>query len=618
VLGAGGASAGYLALKPRADQLQAAITADLQGGQRELEAGKASLIQANSKHDASLIAQSLVHFAAAKGQFLAAGQLADNSRLLRDLELIPGVGDLTRSRHAAVTGIVEMGAALSDAGQDLSTFDGQLIRPTAAGQPARNLLAVLDDAQPTLVKIRSDLQRGQVGASQVEVAVLPGGQQSTFLKARDAIGAGLASLEELDRLVPVLHEVLGGNGPRVYLVEQVNPAELRAGGGFIGTYTLLQADRGSLKAARRGNSYDLADPRPLPNEPGFIPQPGPYREIIPNISWSFVDSNEFPDFPANALAAETFVSPRVGKIDGVISIDYYAVAKMLELTGPLQVPGYALTVDSGNFIAQIIERDIAGDAQHKAILSALAEPMMTHLATLPPDLWPSLMTALNGLVIQRHMQAYFNKPSVEDEIDRVGWSGRLNPRNLGDSLMEVESNYGAGKTNYFLRRHYTLVLSRNGAVLHHRLNIDFTNDRPLDVGTFITYRATARLYVNPDARFTFNNLIPVVDAYPNPPGGTAVLTGWLPLVFCCGGQAEVVLEYDTPWVTGKQGMHQIYWQKQPGTVADRVDVTWDYGNGVKFSAAGDLRQDRIITLVSTGVSLSPAQPGLATLPSLGL
>src|ERR1700680_3146653 len=47
----GAADLGYVALKGRTDQLQASLSMDLQAGQSELEAGKASLTQANSKHD---------------------------------------------------------------------------------------------------------------------------------------------------------------------------------------------------------------------------------------------------------------------------------------------------------------------------------------------------------------------------------------------------------------------------------------------------------------------------------------------------------------------------------------------------------------------------------------
>jgi hypothetical protein len=322
--GTGATAFAYTSLKGQSEQLQAQLTAHLQAGQNDLEAAKASLKQANTTHDEALIAQAKAHFTVAKAQFMVAGQLADSSQLLRRLEILPAVGDLARSRHVAVDGIAAMGAAISDAGQELADLDGNLIKPpTTGGQEGRTLLTVLDQTDSSLVKVRTDLDRAQKAAAQVDAQVLPVGQQATFVKARDTISSALAGVDEFERLVPVLTEVLGGNGARTFLVEQVNPAELRPGGGFIGTFSVLQADRGTLKLIRSGDAYQLADPRPALGQPGYVAPPGPLHEFVPITSWSFVDSNFFPDFASNARAAESFAQPRLGtQIDAVISIDY--------------------------------------------------------------------------------------------------------------------------------------------------------------------------------------------------------------------------------------------------------------------------------------------------------
>lgn len=93
----GGADIGYAQVKAQSAQLQAELTVKLQAGQAELEAGKASLNQANAKHDVSLVADAKAHFATAERQFVSAGALADNSTLLRYLELVPSLG-----RHRAL------------------------------------------------------------------------------------------------------------------------------------------------------------------------------------------------------------------------------------------------------------------------------------------------------------------------------------------------------------------------------------------------------------------------------------------------------------------------------------------------------------------------------------
>jgi uncharacterized protein DUF4012 len=619
VAGIGGGSAlGFASLKARAEQLQAGLTAELQAGQAELEAGKAGLTQANSKHDVGLVAQAAAHFAAAKVQFLAAGQLADNSRLLHGLEYTPAVGDLAHSRHLAVDGIAGMGAALADAGQELSDLDGQLLKPAGSGQAGRTFLTVLDQTNASLVKVHADLARAKIAAAQVNVQVVPAAQQATFTKARDTITSALTGLDEFARLVPILKDVLGGNGPRTYLIEQVNPAELRAGGGLIGSYSLLRADQGAITVVRSGSAYEFADPRPLPGQAGFVPLPSPYREVIPNVSWSFVDSNLYPDFQSNALTAENFVQPRLGaKLNGVIAIDYFAVAKMLELTGPIAVPGYNLTVDASNFIAVVIQLDLAQVPAHKTLLSALAGPLMTRVATLSPDRWPALIGALNGLASARHVQAFFNNSDVENEIERVGWSGTVNPVGDADYMLEVENNYVGTKANYFLTRKYVVTLTRRSDLLHHEIKVTFANGTPNGQFDRGYYHADVLFYVGDKASSLSDNLGAVKYPNPNPPTGTRVLEGWI-TVACCGAQSQAVFEYDTPWPIHEKGRDQIYWQKQPGVVNDKVDVTWVNANGEIYNVSGDLNQDRVISLSPTGVELTPGQPAQATLPNLSL
>ncbi|MHB8502279.1 MAG: DUF4012 domain-containing protein [Candidatus Acidiferrales bacterium] len=610
----------YALVKEQAGQLQAQLTVHLLTGQTELEAAKASLKAANSTHDEALIAQANVHFTSAKLQFMLARQIADSSQLLDHLQALPAVGNMATSRHAAVDGIAEMGAAISDAGLELAKLDGQLIQPASAGgQQGRTLLTVLDQTSKSLVVVRGDLDRAQKAAAGVDIGVVPAGQRAAFLNARATISSALAAADEFARLVPVITELLGGNGARTYLIEQVNPAELRPGGGFIGTYSVLRANQGTLSLIRSGNAIELIHfPRPGPGEPGYVLPPGPLREFVPTLSWSYIDSNFFPDFSSNAQAGERFAQPYLGHIDGVMSMDYYTVAKMLELTGPLAVPGYAITLNATNFIPLSIQYDLAGDPARKAILGAAAGILMNRVATLPPAKWPALIAALNDLAASRHLQAYFNNAIVEKEIDQVGWSGTLNPTGARDYMMEVESNLGGTKANYFVVRHFTVELTRIGAMLHHKVTIDITDNMPYAYRPSEYYSAYLRLYVSDDASSTSDNLRRVKYPNPAPPTGTQMIDGWVPLFHGYGHSGQAVFEYNTPWLGNGRGEEEMYWQKQPGTLNDKVDVTWNDGSGHVYTASDNLAQDRVISFSAKGVTITSGQPAKAQLPSLSL
>jgi len=618
--GAGGSALAYNTIKKQAGELQAQITVHLQTAQGELEAAKASLQLANANRDEKLISETKAHFTTAAKEFTAARQIADSSQLLSRLEGVPAVGNFVRSRHAAVAGIADMGVAISDAGLELADLYGQLIKPTATrGQGSRTLLAVITLTNTSLVKVLADLERALKAAARVDVQVLPVGQRATFVKASSTISSAIAATTQFQQLVPILTEVLGGNGTRTYLIEQVNSAELRPGGGFIGTFSMLQANHGTLKLIRSGTGPDLSEPRVAIGQPGYVSPPGPLLEsLLPTKSWSFMDSNFFPDFPSNAKKAEVFAQPRVAtRIDAVISIDPYFVVKMLELTGPLAVPGYGITVNSRNFIPIVIQHDLVQDPIHRAILGAIAGPLMNRLLTLPPGNWPALVSAMNDLAAARHLQVYFNNATVEKQIDQYGWSGVLNPTKTPDYMMAVESNLGATKANYFVTRHFKVELTRDGGTLHHKVTIDLVDNMPFNYRPNEFYSAYLRLYVGASASSRSNNLRPA--RYPSSaPPGTRLMDGWVPLFHGYGHSAQAVFAYNTPWLADGRGESQIYWQKQPGTLNDKVDVVWRDGAGHTYTVRGDVGQDRVIIFSTRGITINPGQAPQAQLPSLSL
>jgi hypothetical protein len=306
-------------------------------------------------------------------------------------------------------------------------------------------------------------------------------------------------------------------------------------------------------------------------------------------------------------------------IDGVLAIDYYTVAKLLELTGPMAVPGYGITVNGSNFIPQVVQYDLTTvDATHKGVLSAVAGPLLERISNLSADRWPELIAELNDLAGKRHFQAYFNSDLVQKEIDRIGWSGTLKVAAGSDYMIEVESNMGATKANYFLTRSFTVELTRNGAVLHHKVTIDLTNDMPYIYRPGEYYRPYIRLYLSGNASGGSTNLRAVRYPNPPPPAGVAMMDGWVPTFHGYGHSAQAVFEYDTPWRADARGQNKTYWQKQPGTINDSINVTWNDGGGHTYRASGDLGQDRVVTLTPKGVFITPGQAGQANLPSLSL
>ena len=622
-IGGGGAFA-YASLRSQATRIESQLLTHLQSGQAQLEAAKTTLKQANSTHDPKLVGAAKVDFINAKLQFLTATQIADGSSLLRQLEDLPSVGPMVQARHRAVDDVSQMGIQLSLAGLDLADLDGQLIQPTGGGQQGHSLLTMIGAVQSKIGVVRAELQKALQAADRIDMTVLPIAQRGTLGRARGSINQALTAIGQFQALVPVLTEVLGGNGTRNYLIEQVNPAELRPGGGFIGTYSVLRVNGGTLHLLRSGNATDLILPRATVGEVGYVAPPPPFEELIPGVGWSFIDSNFSPDFPSNAIWGEDFADPHLGMhVDAVVAIDYNTVAGLLSLTGPIAVPGYRLTLSATNFVPTVVQYDVESLTDpnaatiHKAILSAVAGPLLERIVTLSPSQWPALLSTLNNLAASRHLQVYFNNGDVEKTMTQYGWSGVMKQPGTSDYMMEVEANLGGTKANYFVTRVYTVDLARNGGALHHKVTVDITDSMPYAYRPNEYYRAYIRMFVNGKATATTSDLSYPHYRAPAPPPDTKMIDGWVEF-HGYGHDRVVTFQWDTPWQGNGRGVEQVYWQKQPGTLNDAVTVTWHDGNGHTYKVSGDLSQDRVITLAATGVSLAQGQVGTAQLPSLGL
>ena len=608
-------------LKGHADALQSALARDLSAAAAELTAGKQAVSAANGSNDPAKLQEANAHLDKARTHFKHAKQLIDSDPLLAQASTIP-LPQLRRyiaPRKAAVDDLAGMGLALCDAGQDGVAVDAQLIKPGGSAQTAgEKLIATLHAAQPLIGKITADLQRAKTFAGRVDVTVLPSSQRASFIKARDQIQTGLDGLSQFNELAPVLLDLMGANGPRTYLVLNTGPAELRGGGGFIGSYILVTADKGAIKLGESKNVYDLDYPYPVKGQKRFIPPPSSLNEFATH-GWVFGDANFYSDFPTSARAAERLFQNETGKtVDGVVAIDPYAAAAMLELTGPLKIPEYSTTVNAATFPDDLVHR-LLTDANNvpgkKTFFPVVANHLLGQLTSLGSDKWPALIDKLNTSVGQRHLQVYMNRDNVQSVLGKLGWSGATAPPEGKEFMQEVESNYGGNKANYWLTRSFNLDLALDGTQLKHSLNVKLKNATPPGYEGGQLYRVYFRMYCPANAtEVSSSGLLP--DKYPSDekPAGLQLMDGW----YQVGANAT----YDQArfaWTTGVADIatgHAIYWQKQPGTLTDKVHITY-HVNGHTYTADTDLTQDRVIVLTAEGVKVQPGTSGSIKIPSIG-
>jgi hypothetical protein len=619
VLVASGGVSAYLAMQ-HARQVQDAVIVDLQQGAGELQTAKTAVVKANSPGgDRAQLDGAIAHFQRARADFQRALDSVQSDLVLGGAGIAPGFGSgYVAPRVKTVEAVARMGIALADAGEESTRLDAALLAPATPGTTSgQKVLDVMTQAQQKAPLIKAALQRAQEQAAGVDLQFLPASQKDSFAKAKSDIGKGLAQMDQFEALAPAVIELMGGNGSRTYLVEQPDPAELRGSGGFIGSYSLLTINKGQVSLGKAGNTYDIDYPYQwAAGSPNYVPPPGPLQQFAPH-GYTFGDSNFLSDFPAAAQTGERLFQQETGtKVDGVVSLDPWAVAALLSVTGPIAIPDWHTTVDAATFPESVFQQQEQTTHQalnRKQFFSAVASLLIQRIMALPSGQWGRLITALNASVTQRHLQIFINSQAAQQEIARIGWSGAMVAPQVADETMrEVESNFAADKANHWLKRSYDLVLTSSGGKLHHALTVSYVNSTPAGYLGGRRYYCYVRFYYPASASGGTISTTP--DRIPNTEhhDGYSMLDGWFTIDALRPG--SIRLAWDTTWdpTTAKR----IYWQKQAGTMADAIRVTYVV-NGKTYTATSDLGQDMVLELRPTGLSIVAGAAGQAQLPQFG-
>jgi hypothetical protein len=242
---------------------------------------------------------------------------------------------------------------------------------------------------------------------------------------------------------------LGANRAQTYLVMLANPSEMRPAGGFSGAIGTLVMDKG-VPAKIDIKSQDAYNPLIK-----SVPVPYPmarYLRFYKN-SLELGDSGWDTDFPTSAaLSEQIFVSATHQPLDGTISIDPYAIAALLEVTGPVDVAGYGTFTSQTffpelNFIVNVSTAPNAG----KQALGPIADVVLNKVLSQPAAAWPRLFQVFEEQAASRHVQALFHDRNLAAAAKTAHFDGALVDPGK-DYLMVADANVGATKGDYYTRK----------------------------------------------------------------------------------------------------------------------------------------------------------------------
>lgn len=508
-------------------------------------------------------------------------------------------------------------------GQDQSIAAGlALLRAgemiAAAGQVLVNggqqLLAAkdLNDYYQSLSSFKADLNSAIDQFSQAKKEIetvkpgdLPPEHRETFTKVINSLPTVEKGLSDLYLINSALLKILGDTQWQRYLLIFLNNNELRGGGGFMGSFGIIDIDRGQIKNLEipGGGTYDLQGQLTTK-----VISPEPLHLI--NSRWEFQDANWWPDFPTTAKKIQWFYRNANGpSVDGVVAITSTLMERLLEIFGPIQMPDYGREITSENFVAEtqkIVELEYDKEKNRpKQFIADLAPKLLTKIFNPSEEQAKKLLAVLQQALNEKQLLVYFNDNQIEAVIDDFGWSGRLKQTD-GDYLAVVQTNIAGGKTDGVIKETiaHQAEIQEDGSIINTvKLTRRHTGIPGENIFTGVQNNSYVRFYVplgsilieasgfkkpaeelfeppKPDYQVDAD-LIAVetnrlkdektgTDIYQE--NGKTVFGNWLQLK--AGEIGEAVIKYRLPFSLSLEGQNTFYYsllaQKQAGSLGSEL------------------------------------------------
>lgn len=267
-------------------------------------------------------------------------------------------------------------------------------------------------------------------------------------------------LQTVGQHLPALLRAAGAERPMLYQLMIQTPAEIRATGGGVAQWLVLQVDDGRVDLLSQDTGTDLMyvdlPARGFDTENGsLIDLPSETRELYPAefVSWSS-NFTMSPNFPTSVeLFQATRKMTDKPTFDGAFSIDPIVLAHLLQATGPLTLASGEV-VDADNaasiLMSEPYERFGMDNGAMDAYFNEVSAGMFAKLTGSQWDIaamWDQIVRSAQ----EGRISAWFDDAALEDLAHQYGLDGTLPEDNAEQTQLGIYFNdYSIGKLEYHL------------------------------------------------------------------------------------------------------------------------------------------------------------------------
>lgn len=396
-----------------------------------------------------------------------------------------------------------------------------------------------------------------------------------------------------------------GTEPRTYLIVFQNYDEMRATGGFIGTYGSLKYENGEIKKLKIESIYNLDGS--LTKQ---IAAPGPFQPDIKK--WGMRDSNWFVDFPTTAKKLLEFYEMEFETADGVIALTPKMFEDILRLIGPVEMSQYDVTLTPENF-QDVVQTKTSVEYdkklnQPKKFLDDFAPIMLNRLSNLGKEQWFTMFQIMKDNFLQKHSMVYSANTDTQSKIEKLGFDGSIIEA-PHDYLAVFNSNHGGTKTDLDVAQsiNYQSFIATDGTITN-TVSITRRNDADLSNKNFMRVLVPLGSTLLESSGFTEKEQLPSqAEGFATDPqlaewdrgvqkgnvfirseAGKTEFTGWTDTPG--KGATVVTIKYTIP-AKIKTGLfkptqaHSLIFQKQPGSRSTQIEGSWIFaGKGIEWTS----------------------------------
>ncbi len=409
-----------------------------------------------------------------------------------------------------------------------------------------------------------------------------------IITLQTTVAGAAESLGQFQPIVKLLPDLLGNPDNKKYLIMFQNDAELRPTGGFLTAYATMSILKGKITPGVSEDIYTL--------DAGFkrkVPAPDPIKKYLPLVyNWNLRDMNLSPDFKNSMDTFTNYMSevPGAPEFDALIAIDTEVPVRILEVLGPIGVPGYG-----GKFSAEIdprcdcpqviyeLENIITRPTYEiregrKSILGPLMNSMLANMMGSPKAKWAEFFNIFTASIKEKHLLMYFRDESKQAAVEALGAAGRINDY-VGDYLHINDTNFAGAKSNMFVTQEVEEIVSiGDDGSLTKKLTLTYKNPRAgdncnLEAGLLCLngiLRDWQRIYV-PKGSVLKSAKGYELDMITTEDLGKTVFEGFFTLAPQSVKKLE--LEYTVPAGTVNGDDYKLLIQKQPGTKEIKHTIT---------------------------------------------